>query len=341
MHHLFRPPGRLGGYRPLVVPLLFALVALLAACGGTEAPSTPGPTPAATPAQTAPAATATLVPTGTPEAAAFPRTISDAGGMEVRLEAAPERIISFSPGATEILFAIGAGDRVVATDKFSDFPQQVQALPKLEYSNPSPEQALELDPDVVIMATRQREQVEQFRGLGMTVLFLQEPATVEGVLEQVRLFGEITGNEEQAEALVAEMRGRIEAVQSKIADVEQSPRVYFELSSELFTAAPNSFVGDLLTLLKARNIAEGATSPFPQLTAEAVIEADPEVVLLANAEFGESAETVCARPGWSVTAACEEGRIHPVDPDLTNRPGPRVVDGLEQVARALYPERFE
>ena len=136
------------------------------------------------------------------------------------------------------------------------------------------------------------------------------------------------------------MRARIEAVTAELADFERGPRVFFELDATLFTVGSDTFVGDLLTLLKASNIAEGATSPFPQLTAEAVIEANPEVVLLADGEFGESLETACARPGWSAIAACETGRVHAIDPDLTNRPGPRVVEGLEQIARLLYPDRF-
>lgn len=274
-------------------------------------------------------------------AAAFPRTVEDAGGARVVIEAPPQRIVSHSPGATEILFAIGAGERVIAADEFSDYPPETAQLERVAYASPDPERELALDPDLVLMAANQLEQVEQFRGLGLTVLYVEEAATVAGVIESVRLFGELTGNEERAEALAAEMLGRIEAVTAELADLppDGGPRVFFELESTLYTVGTDTFVGDLLTLLGARNIAEGATSAFPQLTAEAVIEANPEVVLLADGEF-ESAEAVCARPGWSAIAACETGRVHAIDPDLSNRPGPRVVEGLEAIARLLYPERF-
>ena len=273
-------------------------------------------------------------------AAAFPRTIEDSGGASVTIAAPPQRIVSHSPGVTEILFAIGAGGRVVAADEFSDYPAATAQLQRVAYASPDPERELALDPDLVLMAANQLQQVEQFRGLGMTVLYVEEAATVAGVLDSVRLFGELTGNEQRAEALAEEMRARIEAVTAELADLERGPRVFFELDSTLFTVGSDTFVGDLLTLLHASNIAEGATSPFPQLTAEAVIEANPEVVLLADGEFGESLETACARPGWSAIAACETGRVHAIDPDLTNRPGPRVVEGLEQIARLLYPDRF-
>ena len=296
--------------------------------------STPTPTPTPTP-------TTTATPTPTPTAAAYPRTIEDSAGTAVTLEAAPERIISYSPGATEILYAIGAGDRVVATDDFSDFPAAAAELPKVAYSSPDPERALSLEPDLLLMATRQREQIEQFRSLGMTVLFLDSAQDIEGVLATIELLGEITGNEQQATDLVASMRARIEAVTAALEDVEEGPLVFFELTADLYTAGDGTFVGELLTLANARNIAAGAASPYPQLSAEAIIDAAPDVILLADAEWGESYETVCARPGWDAIPACINERVHGVDGDLTSRPGPRLVDGLEQVARLLYPDRFE
>ncbi|MYA20375.1 MAG: ABC transporter substrate-binding protein [Chloroflexi bacterium] len=304
---------------------------------------TPTPTPTATPAAIAtPTATPTPTPTPTPtEAPTFPLTVEDSAGTEVTLEAPPERIISYSPGATELLFAIGAGDRVVATDEFSDFPPEAEELPKVAYSSPDPERALALEPDLLIMASRQREQIEQFRSLGMTVLFLDSAQNIEGVFETVALLGLVTGNEQQAADLVASMRGRIEAVTAALEEVEEGPLVFFELTADLYTVGTDTFVGELLTLAKARNIAEGAASSFPQLSAEAIIDAAPDVVLLADAAWGESYETVCARPGWDAIPACVNERVHGVDGDLTSRPGPRIVDGLEQIARLLYPDRFE
>ena len=318
----------------------------------TPAPATPAPTPASTPTPTAtptptPAATATpsptpaATPTPTPTAAAYPRTIEDSAGTAVTLEAAPERIISYSPGATEILFAIGAGDRVVAADDFSDFPAAAAELPKVAYSSPDPERALSLEPDLLLMASRQREQIEQFRSLGMTVLFLDSAQDIEGVFGTIELLGEITGNEQEAADLAASMRARIEVVTAALEDVEDGPLVFFELTADLYTAGDGTFVGELLTLASARNIAAGAASPYPQLSAEAIIDAAPDVILLADAAWGESYETVCARPGWDAIPACINERVHGVDGDLTSRPGPRIVDGLEQVARLLYPDRFE
>ena len=348
----------------LVVLTLLAASAVLACTGGddddeaastatpaaqpataTAAPATATAAPAAATATTTATATATATPTSTPEPTpteppAFPVTIEDSDGVEVTLDAPPQRIISYSPGATEIVFAVGAGDRVIAVDEFSYFPPETEGLPKLAYSSPDPESALALDPDLVIMASRQREQVEQFRGLGMTVLFIDSGNSLDEVFATIEQFGRITGNREQAAELVASMRARIEAVTEAIASVEEGPRTFFELTADLYTVGPETFVGNVLTLAKAQNVATGASSPFPQLTAEAVIAADPEVVLLADGAWGESLETVCARPGWDATSACINERVHPVDGDLTSRPGPRVVEGLEEIARLLYPDLF-
>ncbi len=315
-----------------------ATVAPTALATPTPAPPTPAPTPVTTPT---PTPTATATPTPTPTAAAFPLTVEDSAGSAVTLDAAPERIISYSPGATEVLFAIGAGDRVIATDEFSDFPPETEALPRVAYSSPDPERALSLEPDLLLMATRQREQVEQFRSLGMTVLFLDSAQDIEGVFGAIALLGEVTGNEQQAAELAASMRERIAALTATLEDVQEGPLVFFELTADLYTVGTDTFVGELLTLAKARNIAAGAASSYPQLSAEAIIDAAPVVILLADAEWGESLETVCARPGWDAIPACVDERVHGVDGDLTSRPGPRIVDGLEQIARLLYPDRFE
>ena len=318
-----------------MLPLL-ALALLLAACDQAE-PAATAP-PAASPA---PPAAPTQLATEAPPPAPYPRSVVDSAGTEVEIDALPQRIISYSPAATEILFAIGAGERVVAADDFSNYPPEVEALPRLTYLNPDPEAALALEPDLVLMAGAQSAQVAQFRDLGLTVLFLEEPPAIEGIYEQIELLGAALHSEEQAAALVAGMRERVAAVTAAIADVENGPRVFLELDSTLFTVGTGSFVGGMLTALKAQNIAAGVASPFPQLSSEAVIVADPEVILLTDAAFGETPEKVAARPGWALISAVLSGRVHPLDGDLVSRPGPRIVEGFEVVARLLYPERFE
>ena len=334
---------------PLLALLLAAALTPGAACNDNVSPA--ATTPAEAAATTAPAtattdtATSTATETSTAAAAAsssgYPLTVTDPSGVELTFDAAPERIISYSPGATEILFAIGAGDLVVAADEFSDYPAETADLPKVAYSTPDPEATLSFEPHLVIMADRQADQVPQFRDAGMTVFDTERPESLDEVYEQIELLGTITGHEDEAAEVIADMQARVAAVEEQVADVGEGPRVFFELTPDLYTVAPDSFVGALLTRLKAQNVAEGATSQFPQLSNEAILAADPEVIFLTDAEFGESLETLAARPGWDAISAVTEELVYPLDGDLATRPGPRLVEAIEAMAAALYPELFE
>lgn len=319
---------RAAAFRAVRALALLAIILATATCGtrlaGSDAPV--GPTVAST-----------------VSTAAFPRTITDSSGTQLRLAAPAKRVVSLSPGLTEVLYAIGAGDRVVATDRFSNYPAAAAKTPKLEYSSPSAEATLAFTPDLVIMTARQKSEVPPFRTLGLPVLYLEEAVSVQGVLDNVALLGSLTGQDREAQALAASIRQRIDAVTSNLSAVTQGPRVLIELSPDLYSAGPNSFVGNILTLLKAQNAAKGAASAFPQLTAEAVIAFNPEVVLLTDSgpdAGGQSADTVAARPGWARVAAVQSRRIHALNPDVSNRPGPRIAEAIETIAHLLYPEQF-
>lgn len=325
--------------RPLGFASLLALILTLAACasgdGGTR-PDSAGraATSVATVAAAAPA-------TATP--AAFPFTLTGSDGGSVKLAKAPERIVSLSAGATEALFAIGAGPRVVAVDKFSDYPEATKNLPKLEYTRPSVEALAGLRPDLIIAAGRQKDTVPAIQAAGLPVVLLEEPVSVKAVLEQVRLLGQATGQSNLAAELATTMDRRIKAVTDKLAGASRGPRVFHELSSDFFSAAPSSFVGDLYTLLKAQNIAEGAAGSFPKLSQEVIVQRDPEVIIHTDGYEVSSPDVTKARPGWSAISAVKSGRIHILSDDqssMASRPGPRLVDALELLAKLLYPDRF-
>lgn len=312
--------------RVLISALLALALALLAACGagdGAKQAATADPT--TTPAVRSP----------------YPLTVEGTDGRAITFTSAPQRIVSLSPGHTEILYAVGAGGQVAGTDRFSDFPDAVKTLPKIDYSNPNMEALVALRPDLLITSGRQRNQVPAFEQAGVRVLLLEEPGSISGVLERIRLLGRITGHQEEADTLAAGLDQRVRGVTERLTTVTSGPRVYHEIDPKLYSAAPGSFVGDLYTLLKAQNIASGGGSPFPQLTAEAIIRADPEVIVLGDGLFpGGTPDEVKRRPGWSAISAVKSNRVYPVDDNAVSRPGPRVVDGLEQVARLLYPDRF-
>ena len=270
----------------------------------------------------------------------YPLTLTDGQSRSVTLEDAPQRIASLSPAATEVLFAIGTGDQVAAIDKFSNYPPEAATREQLDAFQPSVEAIAGAQPDLVFLVYDPGNLVDGLENAGLTVFFLETP-TLEGVLEQIQLLGRATGHPEEADELVATMQQGIDDIQERLADVEQGPRLFHEVDNQLYTVAPASFVGSLYTILKAQNIAAGTAQAFPQLSQEAIIEADPEVIILGDAAGGETAETVKARPGWGSISAVKDNRIYVIDPDIVSRPGPRLVDALEALAQALYPERFE
>ena len=311
-----------------------AALALLGACGSAE-PAATATLPTAASAAPSPAAVAT-----TALAPAFPRTLSGADDVEITLTAPPQRIVSVSPGATELLFAIGAGPQVVAVDRYSDYPPETSALPQLGtyLDTADPETLLAQSPDLLVTTTA--DQAAHFHSLGIPTLLLDIPTTIDGVDDATRLLGLATGHDAEAAQFVEDTQRRVDAVIGRLSDIVDGPTVFFELDNTLYTAAPNSFIGDMLARLHAQNVAAGASSPFPQLTAEAVIAANPDVILLADGGYGESPETVAARPGWSTTTAVTSGRVIAVDPNLSNRPGARIAEAIELLAEALYPDRF-
>ena len=282
-------------------------------------------------------------PAAAPVASAgFPITETDGNGTEITFMEAPSRIVSLSPGTTEVLFAVGAGGRLVGVDSFSDFPPPVKELPSVAYSDPDLEQIVALQPDLVIVATRQKNVVPELQNLGLRVFFKPEPETIEGIYDDILLFGRITANNGEAGELVGSMRAQIKEVADKLVDVEEGPTYFYELTASLFTTTAASFVGEQLTLLKARNIVPAGDTAFPQIDQETIIAGDPEVIFLADAPptGEESIETVSARPGWENVSAVRNQRIYPIDGNLTSRPGPRVVLAIKAIAANIYPEIF-
>lgn len=328
------------GIRRLIpLGLIIALLLGLAACR-------PAPTPAPpTPTSPPPTATPTPAPpTPTPTPSLYPMVITDMAGREVKIPAEPQRIVSLAPSITEILFALNLGDRVAGVTQFCNYPPEATEKPQVGgFSDVSIEKLLETQPDLVLAASIHMAQVlPELEKLGLPVLVI-DARNFPGVLDSIRLIGKVTGAEEAAEALTAQMQERADKVAQAVKG-RPRPRVYWELDSTLWTVGPGSFVQDLIERAGGENIAANAEMAWVQLTAEAIIAADPEVIFLANHPWGESAETVKARPGWEKISAVVNGRIVELTQeqgDIVSRPGPRVIDALEMIARALHPDAFQ
>jgi iron complex transport system substrate-binding protein len=281
-----------------------------------------------------------------PPIAAFPFEIQRSDGKTLTIEKPVERVVSLSPGATEILYAIGAEAALIAVDNQADYPDAAKNFAtKVDAFEPSVEAIAALEPGLVIVASDLGGIVDALDGLNIPVLFIDintDVTRVEQVLGQISIYGRITGTSEAAARLIATLSARVQTIRDRArqaADGREAVKVYHELDSTFFSAADQSFIGDLYTILRADNIAgDGGGSPYPQLTQESIIAANPDVIILADEEFGVTVDSVKVRPGWGAIAAVSNGRIHGIDPDIISRPGPRIVDALEELAELLYPE---
>lgn len=285
---------------------------------------------------------------GVTETAGYPIVVDRSDGQRLTIEQAPRRVVSLSPGATEIIYAIGAEAALVAVDNQADYPPAAASFPtKVDAYEPNVEAIAALEPDLVIVPDNGSGIVEALDRLGIPVLYQDldtDVLTVQSVLGQIALFGQVFDRRDAANELVADLSERISAIKNALRQVDSAtvaPKVYHELDSTFFTASTASFIGDVYNTLRVRNIAgDGGGQAYPQLTQEAIISANPDVIVLADEEFGVTIESVKQRPGWDAIAAVQNNRIYSIDPDIISRPGPRIVDALEQLARAIYPDKF-
>ena len=254
---------------------------------------------------------------------------------------APEMaIISLSPTGTEMLFAIGAGDQVVAVDEYSDFPAEALDKPHdLSGFEPNVEAIAALEPDLVVMSDSKIQ--DQLESLGIDVWVGPAAVTIDGVYTQLEQLGAATGHVGEAAELVGQMRIDIEAAVATVAEApapSEALTYYHELDPTLYSLTSTTFAGQVYALFGLTNIADGAQegNDYPQLNAEYIIEADPALIFLADAKCcGESAEGVAARPGWDRIAAVIHGAVITIDDDIASRWGPRIVDFVEAVAAAI------
>jgi iron complex transport system substrate-binding protein len=260
----------------------------------------------------------------------------------------PQRIVSLAPSTTELAYALDLAPQLLAVDDFSNYPVAAGDLPKIGGSNGAYnyEQIVALKPDVVLAAgITAPDAVQKLEGLGLAVVVIGSPETTfDSIVGDIRLLGAIGGRDDKAEQIVTGMQTRLEAVKAAVAKAGTRPKVFWELDAtdptKPYTVGPGNFVDEIITLAGGQNIFASASTPFPQVSAEQIIAADPDVIVLADANYGMTAEMVGARPGWEAIAAVESQRVLPIDDDLVSRPGPRVIEGIEAVARLLHPELF-
>jgi iron complex transport system substrate-binding protein len=266
-------------------------------------------------------------------AAEFPVTVGD-----LTLDAEPQRVVSMSATATEMLFAVGAGDKVVAVDNFSNFPADVESLPKVDAYQPSVEAISELDPDLVIISYDPGNLVEQLNALSIPVFAAYAVANLDGAYEQMQQLGALTGQADEAAVVVNAMRSEIDSLVASVTTQDPPLTYFYELDPTLYSVTTNTFIGSVMAQFGLVSIADGVQegNDYPQLSAEVIVEKNPDLIFLADVKCcAQSAATLAEREGWSVLRAVNNGSIVELDDDIASRWGPRLVDLMKQVAAAI------
>jgi iron complex transport system substrate-binding protein len=288
------------------------------------------------------------MPEPTEESGTEMMVFEDDMGNMLELEGYPQAIVSISASTTEILFAIGAGGQVVGRDEYSIYPEEALEVTSIGamWEELPAEAILALEPDLVVAAEIiSEEQVNALRDLGLKVYWQANPTSYEGLWENLRAFAKLTGHEDETEAMIADLEERVAAVQEKAATVSERPSVFYELDatdpSNPWTAGTGTFIDYIINQAGGANAASALEGDYAQLSSEQLIAVNPDIILLADALYGTTPESVAERPGWDVITAVQENAIYPIDPNMMSVPGPRLVDALEETARLVHPELFE
>lgn len=317
----------------LVLTLLLAL--FITGCGPASTPTeVPAPVSTEIPATEAPSSSAEI-------------QLTDGLGRSVVLKEAAQRIISLAPSNTEILFAIGAGSQMVGRDSLSDYPAESANVTDIgsAYEALNTEMIISLKPDLIIAAEiNTPEQVKELEDLGLTVYYLNNPHTLEELYDNLQIVAQLTGREAETTALIDSLKARVAAVDEKIAPLSSRISIFYEIDgtdpAKPYTAGKDTFITLLIERAGGYNIAADIEG-YPQLSLEQVVAADPAFILLGDAAYGVTPESIATRPGWENLSAVKNGQVFPFDDNLLSRPGPRLVDGLEALAKLLRPELFK
>ena len=311
-----------------LVGVLVALLLVAPACARSA-----GPISAGTPSSSA-----------TRAGAAFPVTIVDDDGVTLTLDAPPQRIVTFAPSATEILFALGLGDAIVGVSgPYDDHPPAAKQIEQIggagEFGvEPNLEKVVSLQPDLLLTISGGDQWKKRLRDVGVPV-FTIDATDLEDLLGDIGTVGRLTGAVDAADELVAEMRTEDQNIEQSVAG-EPPVTCFFEVYyPPLTTVGPDTFIGDLLRRAGCASLSETAKSDYPEWSVDDLVRESPQLYLVSS-QSGASPAAVAKRPGFDAIAAVADGHVVPIDSDLVSRPGPRIVDGLRALAETLHPNAF-
>ncbi|WP_231877243.1 ABC transporter substrate-binding protein [Bhargavaea cecembensis] len=317
--------------RWLAVP---AAALMLAACGnGEEAADKPAEEQEEAPAQES---------AGQAE---FPVTMTDAAGNEITIEEEPDAIVSMIPSNTEILFAVGAGEAVVGVSDFDDYPKEAQEVEKIGGQEFNVEKIIGMQPDVVFAHESAlgvgEEGLQQLRDAGLTVFVVKNAMDFDETYATIEQIGQLTGHSAEAEEIVSGMQSKVEEIKEKATEVTDKKKVFVETSPapEIYTPGSGTFMQQFLDIINAENIA-GDQEGWVMMDPEEIVSRNPDVLLVMYDYIDTAVEDVYAREAFEGVTAIKEEAVIQLDESMTSRTGPRLADGLEAVAKAVYPEIF-
>jgi iron complex transport system substrate-binding protein len=254
----------------------------------------------------------------------------------------PSRIASFSPEITEIIYALGSGGQIVAINDSSDYPLETAFLPKRGFMNINVESIIKYDPNLIILTAGFEEVAHKLIGLGYQVIFFDAPKNITQLYDNIITMGKILDNHDGSEALVADLQSQMNKTLLEVSKVKVQDKktLFLEIDPMLYTASDNSFIGSLLKLANVTNIAASVAGSFPQVSLEFIIDSNPDIILLADTDFGTSVENVLQRDTWKNITAVKNKNIYAIEADWISRAGPRFILGLQQIISLVYEIEF-
>ncbi|MEE8357301.1 MAG: ABC transporter substrate-binding protein [Anaerolineales bacterium] len=321
--------------------IVYILSILLTAC---RTSSTPEPTNIPPVPTTVPE---TPLPTEEPKPEPEPISVIDDLGAEIILETPAQTIISISPNLTEILFGIGAGDRLIGRDSNSQYPESALEAVDLGamWDGIPVEDILALEPDLILAGEIfAPDAIQELRDLGLNVYWQANPHDFEGLFSNIMDISVLTGTEVEADELVISLNDRVVLLEEKLESVENIPLVFYELDASEpampWTTGADTFISYIISKAKGKNLGDVLEGEWVQISSEELISQNPDYILLADALYGITPESVAERPGWNGISAVVNNKLFPFDPFILSVPGPRLVDGFELVAELLHSELF-
>lgn len=273
--------------------------------------------------------------------ASFPVTVTDDMGHKVTLEKEPERLISLAPSNTEILYALGCQDRLVGVTSYCDYPKDAKKKEKVgTFASPNLEKILSLKPDVVFLTDGVQAPVIKRLEEAKITTFVVSPKTVNGMIDDLTRIGKVVGSENRAKSVSDNLKKRLAKVESTLSHVKKKKTAFYELYHEpLMTVGAKSPINDILNKAGVINIAGDIQSAYPQYSLETLVQKNPDVYLASTGSM-QSPGDILKRSGWAGLSAVKNNRVYVFDENIINRPGPRMIDAVEKIAAAVYPDLF-